>query len=142
MTEPHQKTGSYQGGSYQAGVDQSASQQPGAHGSDPWYPDRPGFDGRRAWVRFIGTLSTLVRAVGSVFAFLLAAHVVLTLGNANPEHTITQFVAGVADPLALGLQDLFMPADPGLAVLLNYGVAALFWLFVTSLATKILRALV
>ncbi|MHA6797984.1 hypothetical protein [Bounagaea algeriensis] len=104
--------------------------------------ERPRFDRRRAWTRFIGVISTLVRIVGSVFAALLALHVVLVLGGANPDHAVSRFVASCADPLALGLQNLFVPTDPQLAVLLNYGIAALFWLLITSIALRILRALV
>ncbi|MCI2423668.1 hypothetical protein MOQ72_40310 [Saccharopolyspora sp. K220] len=99
-------------------------------------------DLRRAWVRAVGVLITAVRLVGNACAALLAIHVVLTVGSANPENGITRFVASWADPLALGFQDLFMPDDPKAAVLVNYGIAALFWLLATSLAIKILRALI
>jgi hypothetical protein len=98
-------------------------------------------DLRRARARVVGVLITAVRWVGTLFAALLAVHVVLTVGGANPENGITRFVASWADPLALGFQNLFMPDDPKLAVLVNYGLAALFWLIVTSMATKILRAI-
>lgn len=98
-------------------------------------------DLRRGWGRFVDVLIHVVRWAGLVCAALLAIHVILTIGNANPDNGITQFVASTADPLALGFQDLFTPADPQLAVLLNYGIAAVFWLVVTSLATRILTAL-
>nr|WP_263250464.1 hypothetical protein [Saccharopolyspora rosea] len=102
---------------------------------------RRSFDVRRARARVVGTLTAVVRWVGTLFAALLAVHVVLTVGGANPDNGITRFVARWAEPLALGFQDLFTPADPKLAVLVNYGIAALFWLFATSLATRVLRAL-
>lgn len=86
-------------------------------------------------------LIQVVRWAGLVCAALLAIHVILTIGNANPDNGITQFVASVADPLALGFQGLFTPEDPQLAVLLNYGIAALFWLIITSIARRILVAL-
>ncbi|RRO15102.1 hypothetical protein EIL87_17655 [Saccharopolyspora rhizosphaerae] len=97
-------------------------------------------DLRRGWGRFVDVLIQLVRWFGLVCAALLAIHVILTIGSANPDNGITQFVTSVADPLALGFQDLFTPEDPQLAVLLNYGIAAIFWLFITSIATKILAA--
>lgn len=87
-------------------------------------------------------LTAAVRLFGIFCAALLAVHVVLTLGNANPDNGITSFVSSWADPLALGFQDLFAPADPEMAVLVNYGIAAIFWLVATSLATRILRSLV
>lgn len=97
---------------------------------------------RRAWARVVGVLTVAVRLFGFFCAALLAVHVVLTLGNANPDNGITNFVASWADPLALGFQDLFAPADPEMAVLVNYGIAAIFWLVVTGLATRVLRAVV
>ncbi|MFB9568472.1 hypothetical protein [Saccharopolyspora hordei] len=98
-------------------------------------------DVRRAWHRTLGVLITVVRWFGTVCAGLLAVHVVLTVGGANPDNGITQFVASWAERLALGFQDLFTPADPQVAVVVNYGVASLFWLLITSIATKILAAL-
>ncbi|MFC7342363.1 hypothetical protein [Saccharopolyspora griseoalba] len=95
-------------------------------------------DARRMWGRFVDVLTRVVRLAGTVCAALLALHVVLVLGGANPDNGITQFVASAADTLALGFQDLFMPADPQLEVLVNYGAAALFWLLITGIATKIL----
>lgn len=85
-------------------------------------------------------VATVVRWFGSLVAILMVAQVVLTLGGANPDNGITRFVTAWAKPLALGFADLFAPADPQLAVLINYGIAALFWLFVTSIAVRIIRA--
>ncbi|GAA4863524.1 hypothetical protein [Saccharopolyspora cebuensis] len=96
---------------------------------------------RRTWARFVGILTAVVRWVGTVFAAVLAIHVVLTIAAANPDNGITRFIAAWAEPLALGFQDLFMPADPMLEVLLNYGAAALFWLLASGLAARVLRAL-
>ncbi len=98
-------------------------------------------DLRRVRARVVGVLITAVRWGGTACAALLAIHVVLTVGGANPDNGITRFMAKWADPLALGFQDLFTPDDPKLAVLLNYGIAALFWLIATSMAAKILRAI-
>ncbi|GAA0509893.1 hypothetical protein GCM10011581_42860 [Saccharopolyspora subtropica] len=89
----------------------------------------------------MGALIIAVRWFGTLCAALLAIHVVLTVGGANPENGITRFVAYWADPLALGFQELFMPEDPKVAVLVNYGIASIFWLVVTSLATRVLRAI-
>ncbi|GAA2817463.1 hypothetical protein [Saccharopolyspora taberi] len=99
------------------------------------------FDAARFRARAVGVATTLVRWVGTLAAVLLVVHVVLTVGGANPDNGITRFVAEWADPLALGFSDLFMPQDPQLAVLLNYGIAAVFWLVVTSIAVRVLRLL-
>ncbi|MGW3472985.1 hypothetical protein ACWDKQ_31980 [Saccharopolyspora sp. NPDC000995] len=98
-------------------------------------------DLRRARARVAGVLVNVVRWVGTLGAALLVIHVVFTVAGANPDNGITRFVAFWAETLALGFQDLFMPDDPKLAVAVNYGVAALFWLIATSMAVRILRAL-
>jgi hypothetical protein len=85
-------------------------------------------------------LEAIVRWLGTIVAGLLVVYVVLTVAGANPDNGITRFVRSCAGPLALGFGDLFTPADPKLAVVLNYGIAALFWLFITALAVRILRA--
>jgi len=90
-------------------------------------------------VRAVGVLATVIRAVGGAAAIILVAYIVLTLGGANPDNGITKFVAGWADNLALGFRDLFTPADANLRVIVNYGLAALFWLAVTGVITRILR---
>ena len=40
---------------------------------------------------------------------------------------------------ALGFKDLFTPDDPKLQVLVNYGIAALFWLIVSAILAEIIR---
>ncbi|MDR7301776.1 hypothetical protein [Haloactinomyces albus] len=100
------------------------------------------FDFAKARARVVTVIAALVRWAGNLAAVILAAHVVLTVGGANPDNSITRFVADWAKPLALGFRNLFpQPGDPELDVLVNYGLAALFWLIVTSLAVKIVRAL-
>lgn len=84
-------------------------------------------------------LVSLVRLGCGVAALLLVAHIVLTLGNANPDNGITTFVASWADRLAFGFRDLFTPADASLRVLVNYGAAALIWLAVGTILTGLLR---
>lgn len=114
----------------------SAESSPGEHRR------RGGFDFAAARARFFGLLATVVRWACTLAAVLSAAHVVFTLGGANPENALTRFVAEWAHAVAFGFQDLFLkPADPELEVLLNYGSAALFWLFVSGISVRILHAL-
>ena len=102
---------------------------------------RKSFDFKRARARVVGGLAAVIRWAGTLLALLMVAQVALTLGGANPDNSITRFVGEWARPFALGFADLFTPADPNLGVLVNYGVAALFWLVVTSVAVRIVRAL-
>jgi hypothetical protein len=87
------------------------------------------------------TVATVVRWIGLLLAIVLVVHVVLTVGSANPANGITTFFADLADPIALGFRDLFTPADPKLFVLVNYGIAAIFWLIVSGVLAKVIRRL-
>lgn len=87
----------------------------------------------------VGILATIVRWVGLIFALVLVLHIVFTVAGANPENGIVQFVESWADGLTLGFGDLFTPDDEKLEVLVNYGIAAVFWLIVSSLGSTIIR---
>jgi hypothetical protein len=89
----------------------------------------------------VAVVAGVVRWAGVIFALLLTAHVVLTVGGANPGNGITQFVANWADQLTLGFRDLFTPDDAKLRVLVNYGIAAVFWLVVSSVIARVIRRL-
>jgi putative flippase GtrA len=87
----------------------------------------------------VGAVATVVRWAGLVVVVILVLRVVLTMGGANPANGITSFVTSWSDPLAWGFKDLFTPSDAKLRVLVNYGIAALFWLIVSSILVRIIR---
>lgn len=89
----------------------------------------------------VGVIAGLVRWVGLVFALVLIVHVLLTVGSANPDNGITVFFTDAAEPLALAFKSLFTPANAELRVLVNYGLAALFWLIVSSVVSRLVRRL-
>ncbi|WP_309110250.1 hypothetical protein [Saccharothrix sp.] len=91
--------------------------------------------------RIVSVVAGVVGWAGLLIAVVLVAHVLLTVGGANPANSITTTVASWADRLALGFRDLFTPEDPKLRVLINYGIAAVFWLIVRSLVVKLVRRL-
>ncbi|MGH3548772.1 MAG: hypothetical protein ACRDQU_11810 [Pseudonocardiaceae bacterium] len=91
--------------------------------------------------RISAVLATLVRIVGGLFVLILVAHVLLTLGDANPANPITMFVGYWADRLQLGFRGLFNPADARTRLVVNYGLAAAFWLVVTWILVRLLRRL-
>jgi len=84
-------------------------------------------------------LAALIRGIAVVLAAILVVHIVLTMGNANPDNSITKWIADLARPLALGFKDLFSPSDPKAAVLVNFGLAAIFWLVVGAALAWIIR---
>ena len=89
----------------------------------------------------VGAVASVVRWLGLLFAVVLVVHVLLTLGDANPANGITRFFSWAADPLALAFKSLFTPADVNLRVLVNYGLAALFWLIVSGVLSRLIRRL-
>ncbi len=89
--------------------------------------------------RFVSILAAIVRWVFLLFALVLVLHVVFTIAHANEDNGIVSFVRGWADPLALGFKDMFQPDDAQLKILVNYGIAAIFWLIVSSLGAAIIR---
>ncbi|MCT2582440.1 hypothetical protein [Actinophytocola gossypii] len=89
----------------------------------------------------VGVVAGVVRWVGLVLALTLVIHVLLTVGQANPDNGITTFFAEAADPLALAFRNLFTPENAELRVLVNFGLAALFWLIVSSVLSRLIRRL-
>jgi len=87
----------------------------------------------------VGLLAGVVRWVGLIFALILVLHVIFVIGGANPDNGIVSFVRDWSDGLALGFTDLFEPEDEKLRVLVNFGIAAIFWLVVSSIVTRIIR---
>src|SRR5262245_30023406 len=96
-------------------------------------------DWKRVKDSSVGVVATVVRWVGLIFAVILVLHVIFTVGAANPDNGIVSWIRGWADSLSIGFKDLFEPNDAKLRVLVNYGIAALFWLIVSSIVSKLLR---
>lgn len=87
----------------------------------------------------LGIIATILQVVGFVIVAIMVGHIALTVLEANPGNFLTAFFSSWAAQLNLGLGDLFVPAEPKLAVTLNYGVAALVWLLLTMLVVRLLR---
>ncbi|HKS45390.1 MAG TPA: hypothetical protein VJT49_09795 [Amycolatopsis sp.] len=98
-------------------------------------------DWRRVKDQGVLLLAGVVRWAGLIFAAILVLHVIFVVGSANPANGIVSWMRGWADTLAIGFKDLFQPDDEKLRVLVNYGVAALFWLIVSSILARIIRRL-
>jgi hypothetical protein len=101
--------------------------------------DRRSVDWHKQTDRAVSFLAALVRWIGLIFAAFLALYVVFVVGSANQENGIVSFVKGWAESVSLGFKDLFQPSDPKLSVLVNYGIAAIFWLVVSGILAKVIR---
>lgn len=89
----------------------------------------------------VGLVASIVRWVGLLIALVLVVHVILVMGNANPDNGISSFVRQTADMFVLAFKDLFNPEDAKLRVLVNYGLAAVFWLVVSMIVARLIRRL-
>jgi hypothetical protein len=89
--------------------------------------------------RGIDALAGVLRIVGMLIVTVLVVHIVLTLLDANPANVLAALIRDAANTFSLGLEDLFLPADPKLGVLFNYGAAALLWFAITTVVVRIVR---
>lgn len=84
-------------------------------------------------------VASVLRIAGLAIVAVLVAHIVLTLLGANPDNAFATMVRSLAGYFDLGLSNLFLPANPALAVTLNYGMAALLWFVITTVAVRLVR---
>ena len=88
--------------------------------------------------RLFALLATIVRVVCSVIAALIVIHAVFVLFEANPDNLLVRFTAGWRDTFGWFTKDLFTPSDPKIAEAINDGLAALIWVVVGSLVSKLI----
>ncbi|GLW95464.1 hypothetical protein [Actinokineospora globicatena] len=98
---------------------------------------RPG----HAWSRVVGVLAGVVRWIGLIAAAILVAHIVLVMADASRANPLTAEVRALAGVLALPFKSLFTLEDVKLGVLINYGIATVFWLVVSSVVVRVIRRL-
>lgn len=89
--------------------------------------------------RGAGLLASVLRVIGLLIVAVLVVFIVLTLLDANFANTFAAAIRDLAGEFDLGLSNLFLPADPKIRVLLNYGVAAIIWYVITSVVVRLVR---
>jgi len=80
--------------------------------------------------------ANIISGVGAIIAVILVAHVLFTLFGANPGNALVTFVSQWAGILALWFHDLFNTGNPTLDLIVNYGLAIIFWLVVTGILAR------
>ena len=88
--------------------------------------------------RVFSLLATIVRVVCSVIAALIVIHAIFVLFQANPSNPLVTFTAGWRDTFGWFTKDLFTPTDPKIAEAINDGLAALIWVVIGSLLSKLI----
>lgn len=89
--------------------------------------------------RGAGLLASVLRVVGLLIVAVLVVFIVLTLLDANFANTFAAAVRDLAAYFDLGLSNLFLPANPKIGVVLNYGVAAIVWYAITVVVVRLVR---
>ncbi|MDQ3578958.1 MAG: hypothetical protein M3443_15485 [Actinomycetota bacterium] len=79
----------------------------------------------------------IITAIGAIFAGIEVLYLIMVLVGANATNEIFLFLQSLAVPLALFFPGLFPVADPTVAVILDYGLAAAFWVIVANLIARI-----
>jgi hypothetical protein len=83
----------------------------------------------------------LVFLAAVIIAVIIIAHIVFVLLNANPGNDIVSHDADWASWFATWFLNLFTPSSHDLNVILNYGLAALFYLFIGGVLRRVMADL-
>lgn len=85
-----------------------------------------------------GLASRIILTIGAVIAIILIAQILFWLFSANPANALVTFVGQIANVLALWFVGLFATGNATLQVILDYGLAAVFWVIVAGLVARLL----
>ncbi|MEV6876056.1 hypothetical protein [Amycolatopsis sp. NPDC051128] len=88
-------------------------------------------------LRMVRTINALIHLVCVLFAFVLAVHIVLVLGEANSANGFAHLISEWSSGVSLGLRNLFTPDSEKLRTFLNDGLAAVIWLVVGGILTDV-----
>jgi hypothetical protein len=81
----------------------------------------------------------VVTGIGALFAVIEVVYILMIVLGANQGNGFFHFVKSLAEPLALFFPGLFSISNADMAVFVNYGLAAVFWLVVTGFIARLLR---
>ncbi|WP_067689914.1 hypothetical protein [Nocardia jejuensis] len=82
------------------------------------------------------TAARILGAVGALFALVEGLYILMQVLNADPANKFFVFVKSWAEPLALFFPGLFHTGSINLDIILNYGLAAIFWLIVSGFVAR------
>jgi hypothetical protein len=81
--------------------------------------------------------ANIISGIGAVIAVIIVAHVLFVLFGANAGNTLVTFVREWASVLALWFHDLFNTGNATMNLIVNYGLAIVFWLVVTGFIARL-----
>lgn len=80
--------------------------------------------------------ANIISAIGAIIAVIIVAHILFVLFGANPGNTLVTFVRNWANVLALWFYNLFDTGNATMNLIVNYGLAIVFWLVVTGIIAR------
>ena len=92
----------------------------------------------RGFASAAGLLARVVRLVVGVIALIIVAGILLVVLKANPSNSIVSEVHGWARSLAGPFDGIFSFHSARVAIAVNWGIAAVVYLFVGGLITRLL----
>ncbi len=84
------------------------------------------------------TAARVISGVGALFALIEVIYILMILFGANPANAFFRFIQQLAEPLALFFPGLFQLGNYSLSLIVNYGLAAVFWLVVTGILARVI----
>jgi hypothetical protein len=88
--------------------------------------------------RVFSLLATIARTAATVIAALIVVHAVFVLFEANPQNLLVEFTTSWRDTFGWFTKNLFSPSDPKVAEAVNDALAALLWVVVGMLVSKMI----
>ncbi|HWC83407.1 MAG TPA: hypothetical protein VG756_25915 [Pseudonocardiaceae bacterium] len=95
---------------------------------------------RRSSYASRNSLARLISGIGALFALIEVVYGLLLLFNANQTNGFFNFMRALANPLALFFPGLFNVGNHVAAVILDYGLPAVFWLVVTGFVARLVAS--
>ena len=88
--------------------------------------------------RVFEMIATVVRVVCSVIAAVIVVHAIFVFFEANPANPLVSFASGWREDFGWFTVNLFTPSDPKIAEAINAALAAVIWVVVGSLLSKLI----
>ncbi|MER7010683.1 hypothetical protein ABT324_04550 [Saccharopolyspora sp. NPDC000359] len=85
------------------------------------------------------TVGRLIGVFTGLIALIFVLHIIFVVSGANQENGFVSFTYGTAKFFVFGLGDVFQPGDATIGVVLNYGLAALIYLFGGRIVARALK---
>jgi hypothetical protein len=85
------------------------------------------------------SIARVITGIGALFALIEVVYALMLIFGANQANAFFGFIRSMAEPLALFFPGLFNPVNYDVSVILNYGLAAVFWLVVTGIVARFVR---